>query len=152
VAVARTGVIGCVFVVFALSACGGSPTPETQIQHSFQRLLTALRTHDAHTVCELLFPFGQHQPAGALAAELRKLDTKPGRRQYQTTVDQCVPSLAKQPQTFVVYYRALAAISVRGLKVHGNQATVRIAPKLGLANPMTFVRAAGEWRLLVTVQ
>jgi hypothetical protein len=141
-----------VFVACALSACGGPPTPETQIQHSFQRLLTALRTHDAHAACELLFPFGQHQPAGALAAELRKLDTKPGRRQYQATVDQCVPSLAKQPQTFVVYYRALAPVSLHGLNVHGNQATVGIAPKPGLANPMTFVRAAGEWRLLIGVQ
>ena len=93
VAVGRTGVIGCVFVAFALSACGGSPSPETQIRHSFQRLLTALRTRDAHTVCEVLFPFGQHQ-----------------------------------------------------------QATVGIAPRPGLANPMTFVRAAGEWRLLIGVQ
>ena len=151
-AVARTGVIGCVVVLFALSACGSSTTPETQIRHSFQRLLTALRVHDAPTVCELLFPLGQDQPPGALAAELRKLQTDPGRRQYQGTVDQCRPSLAKEPHTFDVYYRALAPMSLGGLKVHGNQATVGITPKPGLASPMNFVRAAGEWRLLIGVQ
>ena len=151
-AVARAGLIGCVVVVFALSACGSSTMPETQIRHSFQRLLTPLRVHDAHTVCELLFPFGQHQPRGALAAELRKLQTDPGRRQYQASVDQCRPSLAKQPHMLDVYYRALAPMSLRGLKVHGNRATAGITPKPGLASPMTFVRAAGEWRLLVGVQ
>jgi hypothetical protein len=123
-----------------------------QIHHSFQRLLTALRTHDAHTVCELLFPFGERETAGALAAELRRLDTKPARRQYQATIDQCVPSLARHPQTFVAYNRALAPIALHGLQVHGNQATVSLASKPGLANQITFVRAAGEWRLLIGVQ
>ena len=131
---------------------GSSATPETQIRLSFHRLVTALRARDANTVCELLFPFGQHQPPGALAAELRKLQTDPGRRQYQATVDQCRPSLAKHPHTFDVYYRALAPMSLRGLKVHGNQATVGITPKPGSASPMTFVQAAGEWRLLIGVQ
>jgi hypothetical protein len=148
----RPGLIGCAFVVFALASCGSSPTPEAQIRHSFQRLLAAAHDHDAHTVCELLFPFGQHQPAAALAAALRKLETEPGRGQYQASIDRCAPVLANEPKTFVTYSRGLAGISLRGLTVHGNQATVAVPPKPGRSNTITFVRAAGEWRLRIGVQ
>lgn len=151
-AVARAGMIGCAVLVCALSSCGSSPTPESQIRHSLQRLMVALHNHDAHTVCELLFPFGQHQPASALGAALEKVDTGPGHAQYQTSIDQCASGLAKEPRGFVGFSRALAGISLRGLKVHGNQATVAVPFKPGRGSKITFVRAADEWRLLVGVQ
>jgi hypothetical protein len=64
-------VIVSLFTAVAISACGGATlTPAAQIRSNFQRLLGAFHEHDAETVCELLFPFGQDQSASALAAEL----------------------------------------------------------------------------------
>jgi hypothetical protein len=135
-----------------ISACGSSMSPAARIRANYGRLTAAFRNHDAVTMCELLFPFAEHQPRSALAAGLNRLDTKAGRSSWQTYVDRCVPSLSKNPSNFTVYEQLFRGVSLGIISVHGNTATARITSKGRRLVGLTFVRAAGDWRLLVGVQ
>lgn len=127
----------CTFPCDRLRSCGVGglsvrqpPNPGAQIRHSVQRLLSAVHDHDARTVCELLLPFGEHQPASALGTELTKLDNPAGRSQYHASIGQCVPGLAKEPQTFAAYSHGLAGVSLSAFEDSGDQATVDVPPEV----------------------
>jgi hypothetical protein len=135
-----------------VSSCGGSISSAAQIRRNFARLLTAFHDHDARTVCELLFPFGQHQQPGALTADLRRLETPAGQSRYRAYVTRCAPDFARDPRNFTAYAKGFAGVSIGPVTVHGDTAEVRTTFKTGAVANERFVNAAGEWRLLVGVQ
>jgi hypothetical protein len=143
--------ITCLAVSTVVSSCGGAARPADQIRSSFARLLNAFGDHDARTACELLFPFGQHQPARALEADLRRLDTPAGRSSYQKYVAQCVPSLARATK-LSEYQRGLGGVKLGAVTIHGNVAKAQATSKTGQHATATFVKAAGEWRLVIGSQ
>jgi hypothetical protein len=145
-------IIGAILAALALSGCGAQAAPRTQIRDGFAQLIAALRHHDAHTVCELVFPFGQHQPAGALVTALRHSNTSVGEADYQAYVAKCAPSFAAQRANFSAYYRDLKAVSLGAITVHGSIAYARVNYPGRRGVTLRFVRAAGEWRVLEGVQ
>jgi hypothetical protein len=149
---ARFVVVASTSLAILISSCGGPSTPSAEIRANFERLLNALRDRDALTVCELLFPFGEHQPAGALAADLKRLGTPNGRSAYEKSVNQCVPSFAANPKNFTRYERGLAGAKLGTVLVHGDLARVQVVTRDGKRVTARFVKAAGEWRVLLGVQ
>lgn len=136
-----------------LSCCGAQPTPTAQIRSNFVRLQHAFRDHDAQTVCELLFPFGEHQPPADLTTDLKKLDqSAAARTRYRAYVASCAPEFAKRAANFADYERIFAGLAITTVTVRGNRATVRVSSNARRVVNLSFVRAAGEWRLLIGVQ
>jgi hypothetical protein len=136
-----------------LASCGAAPkqTPSEQIRTSFARLLRAFVDHDARTACELLFPFGHSQSASALVADLKGLETPAGRTAYQNQVAHCVPTFAADPRNFTGYARVFSRVKLGRITIRGNIAIVQASNSNGQQAVTTFVRAAGEWRLLIGV-
>lgn len=149
---ASSSVLVCVCVTALITSCGSPGSPVSQIRRSFERLQVALHDRDAAKVCELLFPFGQHQPSNALAADLRKLQTEAGRTSYKRSLAQCEPVLAQHPRDFAGYERVFGGATLGSVAVRGDTARVAFHPKNDKATILTFVNAAGEWRLLIGVQ
>lgn len=144
-------------VAMSLAACGGAPSAVTQIRQSVLRLKAAVRDRDASKFCELLFPFGQDQPLGALAAQLRKLDTPAGRASYRASIKRCILEVAKNPRNergdFGEFNAAFRGVLLGKVFVHGNTATTDRSGRVNfVTGTLNFVKAAGEWRLLVGVQ
>jgi hypothetical protein len=133
------------------AGCGGSESPSNQIRANFGRLQRAIRDRDAHTVCELLFPFGEHQGRGALTADLVKLDSTRERSRYEASIAQCTRTVHRTPINFGVYETVYGKATIGNVDVHGRTASVRLSIR-GRGLDETFVDAAGEWRLLIGVQ
>ncbi len=142
--------------VMLLPGCGQSATATAtataQIRGNFAQLLVAFRQHDARMVCELLFPFREHRPAGALATDLKQLSTAGGRAGYQRYVDRCAPSIARDPSNFSAYERVFSRFSLGAITIRGSIATIDVRAAGQQAFQARFVHAAGEWRLLEGVQ
>jgi hypothetical protein len=141
--------LGC---ALAIAACGASLTATAQIRSNFARLLAAFKTHDANTVCELIFPFGEHQPAGALAKQLKLLEKQYEAAKYHQYLDRCAPAFARNRRDFTDYDRLFAGLSIGTISVHGDSARLTLLTPSGEPVPAEFVRAAGEWRLVERVQ
>jgi hypothetical protein len=141
-----TGLVGCA------SNQRISPTPTAQIRGNFKRLVVALRDRDAVTACELMFPFGEHNPHSILAAELRQFNTASGRAGYQVYVKRCAPSFAADPRNFSGYYRIFGTVALGSVSVHGNEASAAATTPGQKPFTLRFVKMAREWRLLERVQ
>jgi hypothetical protein len=149
----REAVVGLLAgAAILLLGCGKAATPTAQIRGNFAQLVAAFRQHDAHVICELLFPFGEHQPASALPTDLKQLSTASGQAGYQKYVDGCAPSFARDPRNFSAYERAFNGVSLGPIKIRGSIATVLAHAPGRRPFRIRFVKAAGEWRLLDGVQ
>jgi hypothetical protein len=112
----------------------------------------ALHHRDARTVCEILFPFGEHQPASALPAALTHLNSPTQRAKYAAYVRSCAPAFARHASNFTGYAQLFANLRLGQVEVHGNTASARVTAPTGRRGGLIFVKAAGEWRVLVGVQ
>jgi hypothetical protein len=81
-----------------------------------------------------------------------RLETSAGRSSYQQSVAECRPPLARHPRDFSDYEQALGGAKLGAMTVRGNVAKVRVRFRNGKHVPEAFVRAAGQWRLLIGVQ
>ncbi len=68
------------------------------------------------------------------------------------SVAQCVPGFAKDPMNFIDYQRGLGGAKLGSMTIHSNVAKVEATSKTGKHATATFVKVAGEWRLLIGFQ
>lgn len=139
--------MAAMLVSVALIGCGGTLTPTTQIRSNFKKLVEAARDHDVHAACELIFLYGEHQPKGALKADLSRLSTASATAEYEATIGPCASQFVLS-----VLYRDLSTIVLRSVKIHGDEATAYAVAPGRKPFTMRFVKAAGEWRVLDLVQ
>jgi len=136
-----------------LAGCGSSSNPsDAKIRASYTRLLKALASHDAATVCELMLPMGQNQPSSALITAAHRLATPSAAASYRRYVAACASEFGTKSQNFSGYYDGLRGSRLGAISIHGPIATVAVTSRTGARATATFVDAAGEWRLVIGIE
>jgi hypothetical protein len=137
-----------------LAGCGGSSSGSdaAKIRASYSRLLKALASHDAATVCELMLPVGEHLPRSALIAGARRLSKPSAAAAYRRYIASCASEFAGKPGNFSGYSHGLRGSRLGAISIHGPIATVAVTSRAGKRATATFVDAAGEWRLAIGIE
>jgi hypothetical protein len=141
--------------VALLAGCGSSSNPaDAEIRASYNRLLKALASNDAATTCELMLPMGQHQPRSALITVARRLSTPYAAAAYRRYVASCAHEVRSRSENFSAYYDGLRGSRLGTISIHGPIATVAVGSRTRThgAATLTFVDAAGEWRLVIGIE
>ena len=136
-----------------LVGCGSGSNPaDAKIRASYNRLLNALATHDAATVCDLMLPFGQHQPPSGLVTVAHRLSAPGAAAAYRRYVASCASEFGRQPGNFSGYYDLMRGSRLGAISIQGPVATVAVTSRKGMRGNAIFVDAAHEWRLVIGIQ
>jgi hypothetical protein len=123
------------------------PSQAQRVTRSFERLQHAAKVHDAHTLCELIFPFGRDLPNSALQRAIAQGDSPRGRAKLAARISRCVADTKGDPRVFAQWAGLLRGLRVTIVVVHGGFATAHLRSARGMF-ATKFVKLAGEWRLL----
>jgi hypothetical protein len=137
-----------------LAGCGTSSTTpdDANVRASYSRLVNALASHDAATVCELMFPVGQNQPRSALIAAAHRLSTPSVAAAYKRYLKSCAAGFGKEASNFTGYYNLFHGSRLGAISIHDPIATAAVVARDGKKGTALFVKAAGRWRLVIGVE
>jgi hypothetical protein len=147
----RSAVAVSLTAVAPLVGCGSSTSAGAKVQASYSRLLQALASHDAATVCELMLPVGQDQPRSALITAAHRLATPSDAAAYRRYLASCAAEFTSTPDNFRGYYDDLHGSRLGAISVHSPIANVAVTFRNGRHGTATFVDVAGKWRLVIGV-
>ncbi|HEX3509911.1 MAG TPA: hypothetical protein VHT27_02310 [Solirubrobacteraceae bacterium] len=135
-----------------LAGCGSSSGAEAKVRATYSRLLHALASNDAATVCELMLPANQNQSRSALIAAAHRLATPSVAAEYKRYVTStCPPAFRDEPQNMSGYYGLLRGSRLGAISINGPIATAAVTARNGRHESAIFLDAAGEWRLVIGV-
>jgi hypothetical protein len=148
----RSAVAVSLTAVALLAGCGSSTSAGAKVRASYSRLLQALATHDAATVCELMLPIGQDQPRSALITAAHRLATPSEAAAYRRYLASCAAEFAGTSDNFSGYYDDLHGSRLGAISIHGPIANVAVTSRNGRHGTATFVDVAGKWRLVIGIE
>ena len=136
-----------------LAGCGSSSPAAANVRASYGRLLQALASDDAVTVCELMLPFGQDQPRSALTTAAHTLATPSAAAAYRRYIaSSCVPEFLDKPANIRGYRRLFGGSRLGSISFRGPIATATVTSRSGRHGTATFVHAAVGWRIVIGIE